>query len=55
MRTTEAYLYIIEKQKPSADTNQPMAFKKQLTNMRKKTLPCEARMAILLYIKYLES
>jgi hypothetical protein len=29
--------------------------KKTTTNMRNKTLPCEARMAILLYIKYLDS
>lgn len=37
-----------KKQKPSAEINNRWLLKKTTANMRKKTLPCEARMAILL-------
>ena len=37
-----------KKTKAISRDQQPMAFKKQQLNMRKKTLPCEARMAISL-------
>jgi hypothetical protein len=42
-------LYLHNKKRKAIRRDQePMAFKNKQLNMRKKTLPCEARMAILL-------
>jgi hypothetical protein len=50
MSATEMLSLTNKREKPSAATNNRWFLKITTTNMRKKTLPCEDRMAILLYI-----